>query len=299
MNSKLKKIFCGCGILILLGIVFVIVGAALGGIKEVEKLEDKYDFISFGGTVTERHELESFENVDIEYLNEDVMFVEGDRFSVDITYIKGGFKPTVIVAGNSLKLTEGGDDIRGIVSIPVLKYEQPKVVITYPKGHEFEKIKCYISGGDLTMRSIKSVSTVINLDYGNVNITNSDLGATNIELLVSNTELSNVKTMNMELKTYNSSLYLNGSFFGENKITHIGNEDEEAYSSVSIESMIGMQEFKILADIKDGSLEIEEVNGLMDYDENGSVYYEGGNPKGTNSISILKFIGDIDIEFLK
>ncbi|MCQ4636153.1 hypothetical protein NE619_05390 [Anaerovorax odorimutans] len=106
MNKRMKMFLTICGIVVGTGLILSIVGAALGGIGSLSRVEDRVPWISltYGQGENQRIAAESFSSIDVDADLGQVELMEGQQFAVEVSYEKRAGVPKVSVENGILNV---------------------------------------------------------------------------------------------------------------------------------------------------------------------------------------------------
>lgn len=294
MSSKLKKFFCVSGILILIGIVLTVVGAASGGITNLSKLDDKFSFVSFteGEFKQEAYQFDDVKNINIDYVDGDVTFVEGNEFAVNVKYFDNVIEKPEVVASNGtldIKATYKDTEIINLGPFDREDHSHPEVIVTYPAGTVFESVTIK-SDDDIAVKNFKSQKTDIQGAYGDITINNAELGSTTVNVNDCDVEMINVKTTSLDMDITHSDVKINGELYGNTNLKLAGAELE-------LDCTLPIEQYNVNISSKDGGL---DVNG-MDYesDMESVSQYQRSNTGAANNINVNAEYTEVDVNFAK
>lgn len=285
MSKKMKLFLMICGIMIGAGAVFSIAGLAAGGLRGVEKIEEKVPWISFGPERMESRSIpcQPFTSVDLTSTTSDVEFIEGSAWRVEIVYAKRRGAPSVEINNNTLTIRPRTKNSKPVyLNFYGGSGEEEQIRIYYPKGRKFNRIKVDSDMGDLSLNGIAARSMQIASNAGDVRV--SDLTADSLRLTsdMGDVEGSGLNTKAADIKINAGNLTLSGAFAGATTI-------DCNMGDCAVSTQLAKETYAIEADTDMGDC---EVDGL---EANGT--YRVENAKAPNHLIAKTNAGDLELRF--
>ena len=287
--SKAAKFFIICGIVCVVGLGLTIGGFAAGGLKGLDKVAEKYDWMegSPGNMQVETIEatedftsIEQDGNVDLVLIGDD-MLGNADAFMpkavakvLEETNITPGTaivawgenvnEPYVRTEEGVLKIT--GKDTDGQVQLNFTPEEVTPTVVVYCGDMELENLAIDNTYGDVGILGVCAKAANINSESGEIY-----------------TEMFTTEALTVYGET--ADMELSGTFKG---VTVIENVDGD----VEIDTVLNQNEYGLKLQALSGDIEIND--GDIEIDDVPAKYEASGGP---NQLNIKTGSGDIDITF--
>lgn len=283
--SRIAKFFIICGAVFILGIGLVIAGFATGGLKDIDNISDKYDWLDCGpGNIQTEHKTAlEFNSINVEG-SADVIIADPsewtevknlieDEGEASMTTAEAGDvvtcwgenyeKPDVKVEEGVLKInSKSAWEDGGHISMNFTSDDGiPDIIIICPDS-ELTSIKVNNQDGDTDIYGVKFAS-------GDITTANGDI------------DLASVTCRQLNITNSNGDVGLDGTFTGD----------------TSVKADEGDVEFNTSASRADYSIDIQTENGDVTDSGNselGPVYRMNG---GQNMLKLRTVDGDIDLTF--
>lgn len=289
--NRFKKFMCACGIMILVGVVAAVAGAASGGISELKKVDERFTFMSLGyeTLMTESYTFDSASAINIDYDYGDIRIVQGDEFRVDVKYSDEAPKPVVEMQGEVLSISQSGQKVPTVINFNIFGHmtEHPEIVVTCPKKTNLSELKI-TSMDDIYVAGIKAQKAKLNSDLGNINANNLEFAEGVITNDSGDINLMRLNAGNMEVYAENGDIVLEGNIMGKNKISAVYGDIEAALGD-------SVENYNLNTDIAFGDLEINEMEYETGKGFNGIYNFNGST--ATKTLSIECDGGDVELKF--
>lgn len=220
MSNKMRGFLIICGIIIGVGLVFGVIGTALGGLKGLSAVQTRVPWVNFGAIGEKSNEtksVDSFKSVNLKCDMGKVEFIEGDEYKVDITYNTGNGAPVIEVSGDQLSVETKQRPI-GLFNwgeSPVNR--DTSIKIYYPKGTEFDDVEINNDLGDLRIDHLTAENLKIDLDAGNASLNAVEADRLTAKLNCGNLEGKKLKTKGLDAELDMGRINLDGAFYGTTK----------------------------------------------------------------------------------
>lgn len=267
--KKFNKVVLISGASVVLGALLLIGGLLLGGKDGIRKIDEKYDFISFGyyNEKSMEYDFDKIEAISIVDSGAKVKIIEGDKFHVDVKYKDNMPEPKVKEENGKLLIEQ--KDI--VFNFNFWNWKKDKIfseiVITCPSGTELSSMRIE-AAGYLHISKINSRETKLKVSGGNIDISDVNLGKLKAKAKWGNINMRAVTAEETELTADASDIQ--ASF----------KEPIEAY--------------EIDAKVTWGKLKVNgEIHPMFEE------RYKFKGSKGKNKILIKSELGNVDLEFLR
>ena len=187
--SRLAKFFIICAAVCVLGIVMTFAGYAAGGVDDLQKVADKHEWLNVGPNSTETDVLEvgEFQSIEAEGSLDiavlapasvkdeaapdfvEDMYYEGAEGTVVVRWGKGNGAPVVTNEDGVLKIKGSTDSIDN-VEVNLTGDDPSPDVVVFCSDNELESININGKYGDTAIAGVKSKSTKVNADSGDIEI---------------------------------------------------------------------------------------------------------------------------------
>ena len=311
--SRTAKFFIICAVIFCIGLVTAIAGFAAGGIKGLDKVAEKRDWlIGSPGVLTADHiEAEGFDKVEIAgdidvYLVTEKYFsdekwqkrcglgdvlgkLEGTEPEAGKVLIVRGEKvkaPEVEVKNGVLHIKTGKTVTRGLnlnlTSVPAT----PSVYI-FCTEDELRSIEVNGLSGDISLYGVSYDKASIDSASGDVLMEGTKGKGTGLSLLSGDLEISGKLDGSTTIDSASGDIDLSGKLTGDIKIS-------SASGDVEFDTDLASKEYAINVSALAGDLKVSEGGESSTLDEYPVTYKRGGEP---NSLTIEALSGDIDLSF--
>lgn len=284
MSRGLKRFFVICAAAAGVGIVLFIVGLAMGGVGNMDKVADEYQWFSAGPGEMKYWEHDSnFSSLVIKG-DYDVRIKSGNHDSVKVGYGENMNPPTVQNENGRLIITEADEESWFTINLSDRDYA-PFVEVTCSDGRALDSIDIETENGDVELSGIETGRISVDSDYGDVSF--AGVAFDSGELDVENGDIKCTDIISQSLKIENE--YGDCSLAGEIKGLC---EVEMENGSLQIDTALAESQYSIAAGTDSGSLCIGDEK-QDDYE----CRYNGGT--GSNKLKLFSEYGDIKVDFGK
>lgn len=285
MSKKMRVFLLVCGIMVGAGIIFGIMGAVAGGIGNLEKIEEKVPWISFGPARMEARSFETgaFASIDVSSDIADVSLVPGSSYGVEAVYDEDGGAPVVEVKNKTLVIKPPESREKNVwFNFSNAGSEDPQIKIYFPQDAKFQTVKVSSNMGDVNVSGLSAGDAELTVDSGDLQMGRLTADTLRIESNMGDTEGAHLKTNSADISSSSGDLELSGSFAG---LTNIRSDmgDCEVYTQLAKES------YAIEAKTGMGDCEVDGMESDGDYHLQ--------NPSAKNRLMLDIEAGDLEIHF--
>lgn len=284
MSRGLKRFFIVCAAVAVAGLILTAAGFALGGVRAVDRVADKYDWIS--GSPGEMkyedvREAAGFDSLRIRG-DMDVRISSGARDSVRIGYGENMKAPEVQFSDGTL-VVDGTDRHKGITINLTSESCEPVVEIVCSSGRALDSIDIETENGDVEISGIHAGSIVVDSEYGELcmDTVNFDRG----ELDIENGDIvcSDIVSGGIIIENEYGDCSLSGAISGTNEIS-VEN------GNLQIDTSLSQNKYRTSARTENGCLSIGDF-----YKDDYECSFEGGS--GPNKLKLSSEYGDVKVNF--
>lgn len=218
MENKKTNFIKTCLILIVIGLILMMLGVALGAksgwyvYKDGIRIEDREI------TVIKENDLGSFTNINIDCDFSDVKIIEGDTYAIDI---RTSDKIEWSIENDILKISSSSEQSPRLFSMDLgffnRNFENEYIKVYVPKEIALGSLNIDLSSGNLDIRNVSVDKVLTNCAFGNVDINNlisknitlscnsGRLNGNNIssELIELNNDFGDIDFKHVTTKTFN------------------------------------------------------------------------------------------------
>lgn len=282
MGKKSKKFLIICGIVIGAGLLLTAIGAAAGGVKNMNSLSDHYTWIA-GPSVDEEEQsldpVQTFTAVKATG-DMDVSIVKGSEDSVKMVYPKGRGTCSMTVEDGTL-MAEYDAQQKVVINFSD-EDSAPRLVISRKDPASIESVEADLSYGDITMEQITVKTAVLRLEDGDVELSNTQIGTLDADLDYGDLEGEHVTCTTITASLEDGDCELYGIFDGNSTIT-------SQYGDVELHTTLPESQYTVIAQSDYGDLEI----GGTERSDNGTLTVGSGACR----LDLKTADGDIKVGF--
>ena len=304
MSRGLKKFFIICAITVGVGLILSVIGVAAGGIKAIDKLAERYDWINGGPgemTYLNLEEDAAFDSVQVQG-SMDVVVYRGDPSKTRIIYGKNQEKP-ILYAENGVLAAETQDSpSNGVINLygddpsPTLELycddeetlKSLKIDIDWGdvemEGIAADYIQVESSSGDIFMGQAKAGSLELDADYGDISLEQVSYDQATVKNESGDIYMDDVASKGLTLESQYGDVELYGAFTGT---TDLRISSGAAYLETSLAESL----YTLDIATESGDLAIGDHVYMDDYENS----YRFGS--GENLIRIVSEYGDVEVGF--
>lgn len=285
----MKTFLIICGIVFGLGIILSVAGIALGGITQMEKIEEKVPWINFGesGSIeTKEWDVKDASSVDVDMSCGDVTILQGDTFRVETTFDKEEV-PQVSSENGKLIIVGGNEKNHPSIDLDVFEAagnERRAVKIYIPKGKKFDKVNISSQLGDIALNGVTIKNLTINNSDGNASLNKIIADKVDIESEWGDIEGNNLQSKGLAINSSCGDIELTGTFRGKTKITN-------ELGDIDIETTISKAQYSI-----DTNTDLDLGNCTID-NQSQSGRFIDRNAKAKNMLELGCSEGDMEVSF--
>lgn len=289
--SKLAKFFIICAIVFVCGIVCSIAGAASGGVQDIDKLADRYDWIHVSpgerGVTTypmgEFHSIEATGDADLCIVGKDfykkaswladqdlleqteldvigpgkVCVVAGDRTP----------QPEIEVKNGVLTINSGEADLSGINLNMTEMSSFPEILVCVPEDM-LQSLTVSGQTGDVEILGVTFKAAEIGLNTGDISV-------------------EGVKSESLTASVDTGDIEIQGKLMGTTSVT-------SETGDIEIDTSLAKAEYALEVSTATGDLElVEDGKTVAEFEESEEITQEGGPHK----ITVSSDTGDVKLTF--
>lgn len=284
MSRGLKRFFIICAIAVGLGLLLSVVGYVTGGVRNLDKVSEKYEWFDVGMpdmAYTQLDEGTTFDAIDVKG-SVDVVICRGTVERARLRFDKQSAPPQLEVIDGVLKVSADIGDDNAIVDFQ-FGDAMPHVEIYVPEGKTLENINIDSDYGDVTIEGVSAGNIRIEEDYGDMDFTSVDCASLYIATDAGDVNADNLKCSGLYIDSDCGDIELSGEFTGTTEIISDAGD-------VEIDTALAEALYAVDAEVNAGELSI----GESEYDYIDKRITVGS---GENLIKIVSDCGDVDIGF--
>lgn len=286
MSKQMKTFLMICGVVVGVGLILSIVGAALGGIRGLTSVEERVPWIGLTGGQQERQSgtTEAFSSINADADLGRIEFIEGQAFAVETSYDRSMGAPRVSVENGVLDVKPSGKRIRWFnLNLFNLGDTQNTVIkIYYPKGTVFDRVEADSDMGEVKLNDLSAKTLHITAGTGDVIMDRVTAGQLELEADMGSIKGSNMNVSAASMKVGTGELILSGAFAGTTKIE------------------CDMGDCTLTTSLPQNTYGIKTETDMGDCSINGKLVgntYLVENPSAANQIEVNCSTGDTKINF--
>ena len=311
--SKTAKFFIICAVIFCIGLVTAIAGFAAGGIKGLDKVAEKREWlIGSPGVLTADHiEADGFDKVEVKgdidvYLATEKYFsdekwqkrcnlddvlgkLEGTEPKAGKVLVVRGEKvkaPEVEVKNGVLHIESGKTATKGL-TLNLSTVSTTPAVYIFCTEDELKNIEADALSGDIRLYGISFDKASIDSASGDVLMEDVKGNGAALSLLSGDLEISGQLNGAAAIDSTSGDIDLSGKLQGDITIN-------SASGDVEFDTDLASKEYKLNISALAGDLKITEGGEAVTMDEVPVTYKRDGKP---NSLTIESLSGDIDLDF--
>ena len=297
--SRLAKFFIICAAVCVLGIVMTFAGYAAGGVDDLQKVADKHEWLNVGPNSTETDVLEvgEFQSIEAEGSLDiavlapasvkdeaapdfvEDMYYEGAEGTVVVRWGKGNGAPVVTNEDGVLKIKGSTDSIDN-VEVNLTGDDPSPDVVVFCSDNELESININGKYGDTAIAGVKSKSTKVAADSGDIEIEDVEGGELTAQTQTGDIAAGGIAVSKLSLKIGTGDIDISKSA-GEISA-------ETTTGDIEFETTLPQSQFEMDLSVNTGEISVNEDS--IDPNE----FYSKGEP---NKLTFRTDTGDIDVNF--
>lgn len=311
--SKTARFFIICAVVFCIGLVTAIAGVAAGGIKGLDKVAEKREWlVGSPGVLTADHiEADGFDKVEISgdidvYLAAEKYFSDEKwqkRSSLDDVLGKlDGTEPkagkVLVVRGDKVKAPKvevkngvlhikSGKTVTSGINLNLTTVSTTPKVYVFCSEDELKSIEVNGLSGDISLCGISYDKASIDSASGDVLMEGTTGKGTALSLLSGDLEISGALDGSTAIDSASGDIDLSGKLAGDIKIN-------AASGDVEFDTDLALKEYAVNVSALAGDLKVSEGGTSTTLDECPVTYKRDGEP---NSLTIESLSGDIDLSF--
>lgn len=284
MSRGLKRFFIVCAVAACAGLVFAAAGLLMDGTGGIDRVADKYDWIS--GSPGEMKYIDAEHASDFRSLkirgDMDVRISRGDSDKVRIGYGENLNAPAVRYENGTL-IIDGRDEDSGItINFSSGDYE-PFVEITCSRGRNLETVAVETENGDVEISGVEADSIIVDAEYGDVCFDSVTFGSGELDVENGDIKCTDITSRGLKIENEYGDCSLAGTITGVCDV-------EMENGSLQIDTALAAELYSISAGTESGSLCIGDM-----YQDDFECRYNGGS--GANKLKVFSEYGDVKVNF--
>ena len=206
MGKKTKRFLIICAVVVGIGLILAAIGAAAGGVRGVEKLAERYEWIS-GPTENEQQILDSAQSFDSIKISGDMglNIVKGNEDSVKLIYPKDSGTCDMKVENNTLIADYSYKEDGAVISLSD-EDSGPCLVITRRDPASIKSIEANLGFGDVDLESITVDTVNLTLENGDVELSDTCIGTFKADVDYGDCELGGAFNGNITVNSNNGDI---------------------------------------------------------------------------------------------
>ena len=282
MGKKTKKFLIICGIVIGAGLLLAIIGAASGGLGNMEKLADHYTWISGSSEDKEQQLLDSSQTFDSVKVSGDLDLdiVKGNEDSVKLIYPKDSGTYNMNVENGTLVVNY--DYQKNAIIQLSSEDSTPRLVITRKDAASFKNIEADLTWGDADLEDLTADTVTLNLDDGDADLSRAQIGTLKVDMDYGDLETENITCNSVTAQLDDGDCNLDGTFQGNISVN-------ANYGDVDITTKLTESQYTVDAESDYGDIEVGTLTR-----EDGGTLQTGSGPY---MIKLYADDGDISVNF--
>ena len=286
MGKKAKRFLIICSIVIGAGLLITIIGVAAGGIDGIEKMSNRYAWISGPLPNEEQQVLDASQTFDsIEISGDlDLEVMKGNEDSVKLIYPKDSGSYDMKVENNTLVVNYTYKE-NVIINLSD-EDSDPRLVITRRDAESIKNIKADISWGDVDLQNLTVDNVTLNLVSGDADLSHSQIGTLKVDMAFGDLETVGITCGSVTAELADGDCDLDGTFNGNISV----NID---YGDVEIRTRLAESQYTVSARSDYGEIEAGGHECDRECEDGGAL--QTGN--GAYLMQIYTNNGDISVSF--
>lgn len=284
MSRGLKRFFIVCAVAACAGLVFAAAGLVMGGTGGIDRVSDKYDWIS--GSPGEMKYINAEHASDFSSLkirgDMDVHISRGDRDEVRIGYGEN-LNPPKVQYENGTLIVDGRDEHSGITINFSRGDYAPFVEVTCSDKRALESIYIETENGDVGINEIEADNIIVDAEYGEVCFDGVTFGRGELDVENGDVKCTDITSRGLKIENEYGDCSLAGTITGVCDV-------EMENGSLQIDTDLAEELYTVSAGTESGSLCIGEK-----YQDDFECRYNGGS--GANTLKLFSEYGDVKVNF--
>lgn len=220
MKTKMITQICACAMAV--GLILAAIGFFSGADLSVTFGADGAQMTKAVPHTIKKDSLSAFQAIDLQLWQSNVEIIPSDRYGVEINYYGDEDDFNCDVSNDTLSITEHGRQDFGFhMDFGFIQNKTTNTVKVYlPKETALQKLTVKDDLGNLKASDLKSQSTQLNLSFGKLELSDSDLGDASITLQNGSCKVNNLKMSACKVKNdFGSTTMEDITVSGTNKTT--------------------------------------------------------------------------------
>lgn len=281
MKKGLKRFVIVCGIVAGIGALCTVAGFAMGGVKTIDKVSDKYSWFNAGTEQMKNWEDDSeitSIKIDGDY---DVRIQKGERDSVKVCYVDK-LNPDIFNDEGRLSIV-APEENSGISIDFSTNDTAPYVEITCTDGKALNVVDVDVENGDVSVDGINAGIMNIDSEFGKIALDGVNFDRGEISSENGDINCTGVISRGVEIDSDLGNCILSGTFAGTTDV-------EIESGNLQIDTELSPELYSVRASAESGTMNIGKTN--LDY-------YDGvfANGYGPNKMMLHSECGDITVKF--
>lgn len=283
-----------CGAMVGIGVIFAIIGFISGGLHRLPDLEQRYDWIDFGGgrmvAVTEVRELEPFSDIDIDCRFSTVRLIPDEKaktYRAEVTFNEKDGKPEFQSKDGKLSVSDKNAGNHYAVSLNFFgrSPEYGALNIYYPKKKDLDNVNINCDMGDVDLSGIDAERVTIRCGSGEVNLEEVTSDFLEVKADMGSIKGTDLRTRGMDIGVQSGEIDLDGLFRGKNKVSC-------DTGSCRVRTKLPQSAYSI-----DTRIDVGEVN-IGNETVSGGYKEKVENSNAKNSFALSCDYGEITLDFI-
>ena len=284
MSKGLKRFFIVCAIAVGLGLLLSVVGYVTGGVRNLDKMSDRYEWFDVGYanmTYMQLDEGTTFDAIEVKG-SVDVVICRGNTEKARLRFDKNYTPPQLEVVDGVLKVSADVGDDHALVNFR-FGDSMPLVEIYVPEGKTLRDINIDSDYGDVNIENVSAGNIKIEEDYGDMDFVSVDCVSLRIISDAGDIDAEDLKCGGLYIDSDLGDIDISGEFTGTTEIRSDSGD-------IELDTALAEALYSVDADVDVGELSI----GESEYDYMDKRITVGS---GENLIKIVSDCGDVDIGF--
>ena len=284
MSRGLKRFFIVCAVAACAGLVFAAAGLVMGGTGGIDRVSDKYDWIS--GSPGEMKYIDAEHASDFSSLkirgDMDVRISKGDRDAVRIGSGENLNPPKVQYESGTL-IVDGRDEHSGITINFSSGDYAPFIEVTCSDKRVLESIDIETENGDVEIEGVEADKIIVDAEYGEVCFDGVTFGRGELDVENGDIKCTDITSRGLKIENEYGDCSLAGTIAGVCDV-------EMENGSLQIDTDLAEELYNVSAGTESGTLCIGEK-----YQDDFECRYNGGS--GANKLKLFSEYGDVKVNF--
>lgn len=284
MNRGLKRFFIVCAVAAGVGLIFTVVGLAMGGVGNIDRLSDKYDW--FTGSPGEMKYMDvdhasDFSSVKIRG-DMDVRISRGNQDSVRIGYGENLNAPITRYENGTLTIDADNENNGITINFSSGDYE-PFIEIVCREDRALENINIQTENGNVNICGLEAGNIVVYSEYGDVCLDETVFEKGELDVENGNIKCTDISSRGLDIENEFGDCSLSGAIMGICEV-------EMENGNLIIDTTLAENMYSISAGTESGLLCIGDM-----YQDDFECNYKGGS--GSNILKLFSEFGDVKVNF--